>query len=240
MTPPLYNGRADLHMHTTASDGVASIRTLLDFIARRRPHLNVIAITDHDTLDAAFWALEHQAQYAFDIVPGIEVSSRAGHILALWVTTPIPAHLDLNETVAAIHEAGGLAILAHPLHIEMDVVRLNARRFWRDPMGLKQAGLDAIEVHNAAVGIPGTNHMARILACRAGLPMTGSSDAHTPGAVGSGVTCFPGSTSAELRRAISAQQIAAEGSVWHIREYIAYLRHEQQRKAMRSLAQPAS
>lgn len=231
-----YTGRADLHMHTTASDGTTSIRDLLNYVARRRPSLDVIAITDHDTLDAALWAYEQRHQYPFDVVPGIEVSSRGGHVLALWVTTLIPAALSLEETIIAIHEAGGLAILAHPLHIEMEVVRYNARRYWRQPKVLVEAGLDALEVHNAAVALPGTNWMARVLAARAGLPMTGSSDAHTPGAIGSGSTCFLGKSADDLRRAILNRQIAAEGSTWHIREYIAYLQHDRRRKAMRSLA----
>jgi predicted metal-dependent phosphoesterase TrpH len=229
-------GHADLHMHTTASDGTTPVRDLLSYVAQHRPDLDVIAITDHDTLDAALWAYEHRHYYPFDIVPGIEVSSRGGHVLALWVTTLIPAKLSLEETVIAIHEAGGLAVLAHPLHIEMDVVRANARRYWRTPTVLSEAGLDALEAHNAAVGIPGTNWMARILATRAGLPMTGGSDAHTLGAIGSGSTRFPGTSGDDLRRAILNRQIAAEGSTWHIREYIAYLQHDRRRKAMQSLA----
>jgi predicted metal-dependent phosphoesterase TrpH len=48
-------GRADLHMHTTASDGLMTVRALLDGIARRG-NLDVIAITDH-TLDAGLWAV---------------------------------------------------------------------------------------------------------------------------------------------------------------------------------------
>lgn len=231
-----YTGRADLHMHTTASDGTTPVPDLLSYLACYRRDLDVIAITDHDTLDASLWAYEHRHHYPFDIVPGLEVSSRGGHVLALWVTTLIPANLSLEETVIAIHEAGGLAILAHPLHIEMDIVRYNARRYWQQPTVLSEAKLDALEGHNAAVALPGTNWMARVLARRAGLPMTGSSDAHTPGAVGSGTTRFRGKSGDDLRQSILTGDIAAEGSTWHIREYIAYLLHDRRRKAMRSLA----
>lgn len=84
-----WTGRADLHMHTTASDGTADVQTLLAFIADQRRDLDVIAITDHDRLDSSLWAYENRQQYPFDVVPGLEVTTQAGHILALWVTTPI-------------------------------------------------------------------------------------------------------------------------------------------------------
>ena len=128
-----YHGTADLHVHTTASDGISPVDDLLDYIAIYRPNLDVIAITDHDTLDASLRAYENRQHYPFDIVPGVEVSSRAGHILALWVTTPIRRDMDLADTVAAIHEAGGLAVLAHPFHIEIDISRHNAKRHWQRP-----------------------------------------------------------------------------------------------------------
>ncbi len=83
MTNPIM-GRADLHIHTTASDGKASVKELLNFIANQRPHLNAIAITDHDILDASLWAYERNSFYPFDIIPGVEVSAQGCHILALW------------------------------------------------------------------------------------------------------------------------------------------------------------
>src|SRR5215813_1872643 len=80
-------GRADIHMHTTASDGFSDVRTVLSHIARTGK-LDVIAITDHDVLDSSLWAYNHRAKYPFEIIPGVEVSSAEGHVLALWVTQP--------------------------------------------------------------------------------------------------------------------------------------------------------
>jgi hypothetical protein len=120
-----YTGYADLHMHTSASDGYAIVRELLDYVAEIA-QLDVIAITDHDILDASIAAWEQQAHYPFDIVPGVEVSSRDGHVLGLWITQPIPAGLSLIETVAAIHEQNGLAVLAHPFEIFV-----HPGAFWR-------------------------------------------------------------------------------------------------------------
>ena len=48
-------GRADLHIHTLASDGTAGIVEILDHV-ERSTELDVIAITDHERIDAALAA----------------------------------------------------------------------------------------------------------------------------------------------------------------------------------------
>lgn len=229
-------GTADLHIHTNTSDGKYGVQTLLEFVALNRPHLDVIAITDHDKLDSALWAYERRHLYPFDIVPGIEVSSQAGHILALWVTRPIPAHMSLEETAQAIREAGGISILAHPFHIEMDFVRRNARRFWNTPEVLLSAGIHGVEVHNAGIVTPLSNWTARLMAKRIGITQLGNSDAHTLGAIGAGRTRFAGKTADDLRNAIVNATTTAEGSAWKITDYIEYLLKEPQPQAMNSLA----
>ncbi|MEX2600985.1 MAG: PHP domain-containing protein [Balneolaceae bacterium] len=66
--------KADLHTHTTASDGFCSPKQLIELAASRS--LNSLAITDHDTiqgyLDARPFAEEHQIR----LLPGVEVSTR--------------------------------------------------------------------------------------------------------------------------------------------------------------------
>lgn len=223
MRETLYTGYADLHIHTKASDGVATVRDVLDYVARRG-HVDVIAITDHDRVDAALWAYERRAEYPFDIIPGVEVSSAAGHILGLWVKNPIPKNMSLMETVSAIHEQQGVAILAHPYHLHMGIVRSNAIQYSFQPDVLLEANLDGIEVHNAGIVLPGANILARLLARRTGLAITGSSDAHTLGAIGCGVTRFPGRSADHLRRAILNRRTIAEGSAWPLIDYWNYSR----------------
>ncbi len=233
-------GYADLHMHTTASDGKPSVQQALDFIALHRSHLNVIAITDHDTLDASLWAYERRHLYSFDIITGVEVTSRDGHILALWVDKPIPTGMSLEDTAQAIREAGGLSVLAHPFHMQMEFVRRNARRYWRTPEVLLQAGLNGVEVHNAGIAHPGSNLAARHVAKKVGLAQLGNSDAHTLGAIGAGKTRFLGRTAADLRRAIESASTSAEGTAWNINDYIEYLHKEHQRRVMTSSAKMTS
>ncbi len=218
MTQRIGPGRADLHMHTTVSDGIMSVQALLDSVARRR-HLDVIAITDHDRLDASLWAYARRERYPFDIVPGVEVSSAEGHVLALWVTTPIPPALSMAETAAAIHEAGGLAILAHPFFRQMGEVRRAWHAYRQDPRHLLRAGLDGLEAFNASVIVPGSNRRAAQVAALLGLAVTGGSDAHTLGAVGTGRTHFAGSTAAELRAALHARQTTVSGRPWPAMAY---------------------
>jgi hypothetical protein len=217
-------GRADLHMHTTASDGLPTVQKLLDRIAQRGD-LDVIAITDHDTLESSLWAYERRNTYPFDIVPGIEVTSAEGHVLALWVTEPVPTDLSLKETAAAIHEQGGLAVLAHPYHIHLTEVLLNCHRYLRRPSYLLETNIDGIEAHNAGIVLPGMNLLARGIARRLGLAMTGGSDAHTLGALGRGITRFLGHSAADLRLALEQRQTTVKGKAWPLGEYLKMMLH---------------
>jgi predicted metal-dependent phosphoesterase TrpH len=219
-------GRADLHMHTTVSDGVASVYDLLaDVMARienRTLALEVLAITDHDRLDASLWAYAHRERYPFDIIPGVEVSCTEGHVLALWVTEPIRSGMSLIETVAAVHEQNGLAILAHPFHIQMKLILKGARRYARNPAYLVESGLDGLEVHNAGVLLPLCNRVAGRYATHLNLARTGGSDAHTLNAIGTGLTYFPGRTAEDLRQALIARQTVGSGQVWPLAAYRTY------------------
>lgn len=236
MLPEYSYGRADLHMHTTASDGVYTVREVLDHIAALGT-LDVIAITDHDRVDAALWAVEHQHEYDFEIVPGIEVSTSEGHVLGYWVSESIPRRLSLVETVCAIHEQGGVAVLAHPYHIHMGIVRRSAMRYISRPEVLVESGLDALEAHNAGIVLPGMNALSHRLARRAGLPVVGGSDAHTLGAIGSGITRFPGYTGADLREALSRRETRAEGKAWPVIDYWNYSRNSTQNTSSEFLAE---
>jgi len=106
-------GRADLHMHTTASDGWPSPQKLVDHA--RVVGLDVIAVTDHDTIEGALRAAEHAARRTkLQVVVGEEVSSRDGHIVALFIERRIRPGMTAAATVHAIHDQGGLAVAVHP------------------------------------------------------------------------------------------------------------------------------
>src|SRR5690606_31816166 len=114
-SPPDRFGRADLQVHTSYGDGMADARTIFDRI-ERLGLLDVVAVTDHDDVGGALKAREGLATgaYHFEFVPGIEVTTRSGHLLALWVDEPVASFRSLEATVEAIHRAGGVAVIPHP------------------------------------------------------------------------------------------------------------------------------
>lgn len=227
MENQLFSGRADLHMHTVASDGTATAQQILDHVARRGD-LNVIAITDHDCLDESLWAYSQRDRYPFDVIPGVEVTSYEGHILGLWVTQPIPMGMSIAETTAAVHQQGGIAILAHPFELF-----LLERAFWRHlrhPEVLLEAGIDAIEVFNAGTVTPGNSHLARRMCRRLNLAAVANSDAHLMSSIGRGVTRFNGSTAVDLRDALAAGLTIAEGTSWPVTDYLKLSRSSIQKR----------
>lgn len=64
----------DLHLHTTASDGRLSPKSLVQLIAKRG--IRIAAITDHDTTDGLEEALTEASRHSgLTIIPGIELSA---------------------------------------------------------------------------------------------------------------------------------------------------------------------
>src|ERR1700694_3490146 len=108
-------GRADLQLHSELGDGLSSIEEILD--SAERAELEVIALTDHDDIRGAFALRELAAQRSSPvaIVPGVEVTTRSGHLLALWIEDEVPMFCSLADALSRIHQAGGRAIVPHPL-----------------------------------------------------------------------------------------------------------------------------
>lgn len=99
--PPIY---ADLHTHTTCSDGELEPAELVEAAARRG--LRVLAITDHDTLAGWDAARTAEASGSVELVPGVELSVTVGdqevHLLGYGFD---PAHAGLRSHVAWFVEA---------------------------------------------------------------------------------------------------------------------------------------
>ena len=195
-------GRADLHIHTVASDGTADVAAILDHVGGSGD-LDVIAITDHERIDAAqaARAMAVDRGRPFEVVVGEEVTTLGGHLLALYVERPIRPYRSLRTTILDIHDAGGLAIPAHPLvPYPLCAQGWVLRRLLDDPD--PAARPDALETFNpTALGRPWHDRVVRF-ADRHGLPGVGNSDAHALAAIGTGWTTFEGRTAADLRRAI--------------------------------------
>lgn len=213
-------------MHTTASDGKPSPADLLEFV-EQKTDLDVIAITDHDTVKGALEAkkLHEAGEYRFDLIVGEEVTSQAGHILALFVEKPIPKEQTAEETVRLIHEQGGLAIAAHPL---LTLKYIDPDMLTADGVGvdvLMSVQFDGVEIVNGSPTMKEENARVRMLnrtiLFRA---ETGGSDAHIKEAIGKGYTLFPGKTAKDFRRAIEQKMTEGVGTKYRIRELLKYLR----------------
>jgi predicted metal-dependent phosphoesterase TrpH len=205
-------GRADLHIHSMASDGTAGIVEILDHV-EHRTDLDVIAITDHERIDAAV-AARHLAEdhgLRVRVIVGEEVTTRGGHLLALFLTKPVPPLRSLRETIARVHDQGGLAIPAHPL-VPYPLCAQGGplRRLAADSD--ERFRPDALEAFNPTV--LGRLRHRRVVAFAAelGLPTIGNSDAHAIGAIGQGWTTFPGRTAEDLHDAIRDSRTHWHGS----------------------------
>ncbi len=214
-------GTADLHIHTRYGDGMATVPELLQYVADRGD-LNVIAVTEHDTLRAGAEARELHARgpvgrgpvgraYGFDVICGMEVTTLDGHLLALFIDEPIASFQRIEPTLEAIHKLGGLAIVPHPLSWLTRSV--GERVFDRVAEAAANDGVyfDAIEEYNLSPAGRVTSAKARQLNReRLHLAAVGSSDAHFLASIGSARTTFDGTTAAELRRAIETKTTAGE------------------------------
>ena len=91
-------GKADLHIHSNFSDGKPSVQEILDY-TQNYTDLNIIAITDHDTIAGALEAhkLMLQKYYRFELIIGEEVTAEEGHILGLFLTEAIEPGLTARN-----------------------------------------------------------------------------------------------------------------------------------------------
>lgn len=205
-------GRADVHIHTVASDGTASVAEILAAV-RARGDLDVVAITDHERIDAALAARAMALDLGMttEVVIGEEITTRGGHLLGLFLERPIPALRSLRWSIEAIHDQGGLAIPAHPLvPYPLCAQGFLLRRLLADED--PRVHPDAIETFNpTTLGRP---WHARVVAFadEFRLARVGNSDAHTIEAIGSGWTTFPGHTAEDLRAAILARETHHHGT----------------------------
>jgi hypothetical protein len=170
----------ELHTHSALSyDGRDPVDLLLSQAAA--VGLDAVAVTDHDEIDASLEAADLAPEYGLVGIPGMEVTTAAGHVLAFGIDELVPAGLSFDDTLDRIHEQGGIAVIPHPFQKSRHGV---AHKITRDQL----ASADAIEVYNSRLLTGRANRQAERFAERRNLPMTAGSDAHISEMVGQAVT----------------------------------------------------
>lgn len=164
--------KVELHCHSHYSKGekipweaFMSPRDIMKLASRRG--IFGVAITDHDTTHAWKEAKSAAKDYGVVFIPGMEISTKKGHLLGIGLNEHIQRKLPLEETVELIHDQGGIAVAPHPYDIRGQGVK----------GGLKH--VDAVEVFNAMNLDRLSNRLAFNKAEEHGKPMVAGSDSHT-------------------------------------------------------------
>jgi len=156
--------------------------------------LDGVAVTDHNVLS-------RMRSEEIIVIPGVEISTRHGHLLALDVKDPVKRGLSAEETVEKIHGQDGLAVLPHPY----DFVRSSLT-----PLRLLKSA-DAVETVNASAPFFSLSKwLAERFARHASLPVIGGSDSHLPETIGDGYTVID----AESRSIDDVVNAIRNGRTW--------------------------
>lgn len=172
--------KLDLHVHSIYSDDATGSPKEIKKSVQQKG-LQGFALTDHNTLHNAVKAAKKFSTKDFIIIPGVEISTKQGHLLAINVNTSIPKGKGIQETIDLIYDGGGLPIIPH---------------LYRKMSGIKKENLlkikhkiKAIEICNGC-SQPKMNEKAEHTAKELRLGGTGGSDSHLPQYAGYAYTLF--------------------------------------------------
>ena len=171
----------DLHIHSCYSENLYGTRLLCppskslpeDIIkVAIEKGIKVIAVTDHDNINGSLKALEvsnlRKYRGKIIVIPGVEVSSKDGHILAYGIYEDIPKGLSAKETIRRIKNIGGFAVAAHPFNVKFSLSEKCIKDNLNDLFGLEIANSHSFK-----------NKFTENFVKRNNLKYTAGSDAHT-------------------------------------------------------------
>lgn len=143
-SPPGYpRDGADLHVHTTHSDGVCSPCEVV--VAAARVGLRALAITDHDTVSALAVARPEAVRWGIELVAGVELTcehhGRELHILGHFIRDDDPALLKGMASLRAgrTQRIEAMAARLHSLGLSIDLDAI-CRIFPRASLGRRHLG----------------------------------------------------------------------------------------------------
>ncbi len=208
--------KADLHIHTTFSDGISSPREVVK--AAIEKNIDCICITDHHETKGAIEAMRFGFDKNILIIPGVEITTKSGHILGINVKKIIPGGLSPEETIKEIRKQGGMAVIAHPFDWPIE-------DFVGGEKKICDISPDGVEVFNASVFVKSSNKRAFDFARENNFSFTAGSDAHRAEYIGRGYLEFPDSVQSaeDLLEKIKNKTVEPKGiplSVWELLKMI--------------------
>ena len=184
---------AELHVHSTHSDGRDSVKKLL----KRAIELgiNVLSVTDHDTINGSLEAMEiaEEELLPVKVLPGVELTTDKGHLLIYGVKEDFDKGMPFEEAVELARKSGGVCFVAHPFQIE--------RKGIASVDAIKKA--DGIEAFNAKYVLGIFNYLSLRLAKKFNKPVIAGSDAHSAKALGYGLTILKSNPIDALKRGMT-------------------------------------
>ena len=161
--------KMDSHIHSEYSPDSSS---KIDDILKKAKieKIDVIAISDHNTVDGTDEVIKKTRNTDILAIPSIEISSKDGHIIGFGCEENISSNLTPEETIDKIHDLGGIAIIPHPYCFYR-----HGLLHKRDYKNLK---FDAIETKNARFIVGYCNRKAKNLSKKENVPSLGARDAH--------------------------------------------------------------
>ncbi|MBN1428172.1 MAG: PHP domain-containing protein [Anaerolineae bacterium] len=166
-TSPLW--KIELHAHTIYSKDCLTRLDKLQDICKQHG-IDKLAITDHNSARAA---LQMAHLYPMWIIPGEEIMTTEGELLAWYIKEEIPPHLTPKETITRLRAQNAVIGIAHPFD------RYRRGAWQRDQLMQIVDLVDCIEVFNARCIHNEDNHQALAFAQEHNKLMTCGSDAHS-------------------------------------------------------------
>ncbi len=180
--------RFDLHVHSVYShDGHSKVKDILERC--KKIGLSGICIADHNSIEGSLEALKLKKDFEdLIIIPGMELSTKKGHLIALGIYEEISSNLSLKEIEDEIEKQNGLKIAPHPYSFLRKSLTFS----------IKDINIDAIETHNSRDFLRLNKFFSTRYARKNKIPMTGGSDAHFLDEIGKGFTLIEASDEEEI------------------------------------------